>query len=256
MTAHDHFDWYRTPSGRRAARLLRTALRPQLQHQGTTRLLTLGAPSTILLGYPAAKVERVAAVDAGGCWPPNGPNATLAADHAQLPFDAAVFDQALVMHSLECAEKPAALLRELWRVLAPAGELLLVVPNRAGLWALAESNPFGQGRPYGRGGLRRTLTDAMFEVAAWRTALAAPPLRGLAWTEPLLARTAPGLGGVHVVRAVKRDGLAPVDTRLRARAMQGTFAPAAAATQADAAARTPPAQRASSPPPRRSVVRR
>lgn len=225
MTAPpDLQDWYRTPPGRRAARLLRTALRPLLQRQSTTRLLTLGAPTTVLLGFPAAKVERVAAVDAGGGWPPNGPNATLAADHCQLPFDAAVFDQALVMHSLEGAEKPSALLRELWRVLAPAGELLLVVPNRAGLWALAESNPFGQGHPYGRGGLRRTLSDAMFEVAAWRTALAAPPLRGLAWTEPLLARAAPGLGGVHIVRAVKRDGLAPVDAWLRARSVQPAFA--------------------------------
>ncbi len=245
MHPPDLLDWYRTPAGRRAARLLRTTIRPQLQHSSTTRLLTLGAPSTILLGYPAAKVERAAAVGAGGTWPPTGPNATLAADPCQLPFDAALFDQALVMHSLECAEKPAALLRELWRVLAPAGELLLIVPNRAGLWALAESNPFGQGHPYGRGGLRRTLTDAMFEVIAWRTALAAPPLRGLAWTEPLLARAAPGLGGVHIVRAVKRDGLAPVEARLRARAVQAALVPAQASPKTPAAARTLPAPPAS-----------
>ena len=42
---------------------------------------------------------------------------------------------------LEWSEKPRDLLRELWRVLAPNGRLLLVVPNRRGLWARVDTTP-------------------------------------------------------------------------------------------------------------------
>ena len=212
MDAHSAQVWYRTAAGRRAARLLRHALRPLLKHRATTRLLTVGAPAALLLGIDPAGVERIAVANTASRWPANGANLTLATDPCQLPFHEAVFDQLLLIHSLETAERPAALLREAWRVLAPAGELLLVVPNR-GLWSLFETTPFGIGRPYGRGELRRTLEAAMFELTHARTALAAPPLRGLAWTERLLARALPQLGGVHIVTASKTDGLAPISGR-------------------------------------------
>ena len=42
------------------------------------------------------------------------------------------------------------LLRQLWRVLAPEGRLLIVAPNRASLWAQMERSPFGHGRPFSR----------------------------------------------------------------------------------------------------------
>lgn len=201
--------WYASPGGARAARLLRSMIQPALQHSGNSRLLTLGAPEALLRGIDTGGIERLAAIGARS-WPSRGCSAGLCADPCQLPFHEAVFDQVLVIHCLETAERPAAVLRELWRVLAPAGELLLVVPNRAGLWATVETNPFGQGRPYGRRALVAALAEAMFEVTDARTALAAPPLGMLAWTEPMLTRAVPQLGGVHFVRAAKRDGLAPI----------------------------------------------
>ena len=115
-------------------------------------------------------------------------------------------------HALETADSPRKLLRELWRVLAPAGQAVLVVPNRASLWAIT-ATPFGEGRAYGRGGLTRALDAAMFEVLDWQMALAAPPLRGFGWSEALLAHAASRLGGVHIVRVGKRDGLAPLPGR-------------------------------------------
>ena len=36
-------------------------------------------------------------------------------------------------------------LREIWRVLAAGGRVILVVPNRAGIWARTEATPFGHG---------------------------------------------------------------------------------------------------------------
>ena len=218
-------DWYRTRAGRRAARLLRAAVRPLLRTGSTTRLLTLGAPPGFLIGLDPTAYERFAAVGTAPRWPSAGANVALAADPCHLPFHEAMFDQLLVSHSLETAERPAVLLRELWRVLAPAGELVLVVPNRS-LWSLAETTPFGQGRPYGRGELRRTLAAAMFEVTSWRTALYAPPLRGLGWSERLLARIVPGFGGVQIVTASKTDGLAPLNAH-GATARIGAVAPTA-----------------------------
>ena len=56
-------------------------------------------------------------------------------DDTELPLIDEGADRILLVHMLEWSEKPRELLRELWRVLAPNGRLLLVVPNRRGLWA-------------------------------------------------------------------------------------------------------------------------
>src|ERR1700753_1200349 len=66
-------------------------------------------------------------------------------------------DRVLVVHGLEGAENLRLLLRQLWRVLAPKGKLLLIAPNRASLWAQVEWSPFGQGRPFSRRELERIL---------------------------------------------------------------------------------------------------
>ena len=58
-----------------------------------------------------------------------------------------------MVHALEHAEDPRETLKEMWRVLAPNGRLVIVVPNRRGLWASFEHTPFGSGRPYSRGQL-------------------------------------------------------------------------------------------------------
>src|SRR5262249_22721933 len=63
---------------------------------------------------------------------------------------------------LEAAERTGLMLREIWRVLRQEGRLLLVVPNRRGVWTRLDITPFGHGRPYSRGQLERLLNDAMF----------------------------------------------------------------------------------------------
>ena len=50
---------------------------------------------------------------------------------------------------------PRELLREMWRVLAPNGRLLIVVPNRRGLWARVDTTPFGYGSPFSRSQLTK-----------------------------------------------------------------------------------------------------
>ena len=53
----------------------------------------------------------------------------------------ASIDRVLAVHSLEMAANARDQLREIWRVLAPGGRVILVVPNRRGLWARGEATP-------------------------------------------------------------------------------------------------------------------
>lgn len=143
-------------------------------------------------------------------WPGEGPNATaLVADDA-LPLPDASIDRVLVVHSLEVAANAREQLREIWRILAPGGRVLIVVPNRSGIWARVEATPFGYGRPFGRTQLTVLLRDAMFSPLGWTEALAVPPFRhrpwlrtGLAW-ERIGRVLWPAFAGVLIVEATKQ----------------------------------------------------
>ena len=50
-------------------------------------------------------------------------------------------------------------MRELWRVTAPNGRLIVVVPRRGGFWAQADNTPFGSGYPFSRGQLEKLLPE-------------------------------------------------------------------------------------------------
>jgi hypothetical protein len=101
------------------------------------------------------------------------------------------------------------MLREVWRVLADDGRLLVVAPNRMGMWAHMESTPFGQGQPYSPGQIGRLLAASLFRVERRDTALFVPPMhmRLVLRSAPLLDRTgrgvAPQFAGVTITEAVK-----------------------------------------------------
>jgi SAM-dependent methyltransferase len=143
-------------------------------------------------------------------WPACAPCSTVLADDARLPFCDAVFDRVLIVHALEEADDPRALLREVWRVMAPEGRLLVIAANRAGLWARGEGTPFGYGRPYSRSQLSQLLSSAMFEPTASTVALHTLPLNvsaalvladGLERAGELLRSP---FGGLVMMEAVKR----------------------------------------------------
>ena len=112
-------------------------------------------------------------------------------------------DRVLLVHALEMTHDPAALLREVWRVLASGGRLLAVVPNRRGLWARMDTTPFGHGRPYSRSQINQLLRETWFTPTGWSEALYVPPVaRGwflrsaVAWERTGATLSAP-FAGVH-----------------------------------------------------------
>ena len=130
-------------------------------------------------------------------------------EESLLPLPDASVDCLLCVHCLEVAERAAPLLREMWRVLTPEGRLLIVVPNRRGLWARFDTTPFGHGRPYSRGQLERLLTAALFTPQVWASALHMPPVNRewlVRWAtvfERVGARLWPAFAGVIIVEARK-----------------------------------------------------
>jgi SAM-dependent methyltransferase len=109
-----------------------------------------------------------------------------------LPFSDATFDYVLAMHALEEAETPRETLSELFRVLRPEGRIVILAANRSGMWARAESLPFGAGRPYSRKQLKAALSVAGFTPTVGSNALYIPPARWCA--RPKLIRGAERFG--------------------------------------------------------------
>lgn len=141
--------------------------------------------------------------------------ASLKTDEARLPFADGLFDRTIVFHGVEEAESPRAMVRELWRVMAPEGRIIIAAANRRGLWARAESTPFGHGRPWTKTQLVTLLSDASFQVTASAHALHIPPVSLSlvtaatdAW-ERAGELILPGFGGVVLVEAVKRLYIEP-----------------------------------------------
>jgi SAM-dependent methyltransferase len=143
-------------------------------------------------------------------WPSARLGLSALVDELELPLPDAAVDRVLLVHALEMAHDPGALLREVWRVLAAGGRLLAVVPNRRGLWARMDTTPFGHGRPYSRTQINFLLRETWFTPIGWSEALYVPPIaRGwflrsaMAWERAGSTISAP-FAGVHIVEATKQ----------------------------------------------------
>jgi SAM-dependent methyltransferase len=158
-------------------------------------------------------------------WPSNRPTLTALIDDTEFPIPDAAFDRVLIVHAVESSPNAGALLREVWRVLAPGGRLLVVVPNRRGLWARMDTTPFGQGRPYSRPQVTQLLRETWFTPTGWDEVLYIPPIgrkwflrSAIAWERTGATLSAP-FAGVHIVEATKQVYRAITVRRERRRLM-------------------------------------
>ena len=142
-------------------------------------------------------------------WPAGAANLACTSEEDALPFADLSFDRILLVHGLEAADNAQRMLREIWRVLKDDGRLLVVTPNRMGMWAHLEHTPFGQGEPYSAGQIGRLLAASLFRVTRRDTALYLPPtgLRLVLRTARVWERGGrmllPRFAGVTITEAMK-----------------------------------------------------
>jgi SAM-dependent methyltransferase len=216
-------DFYASSTGHVVRRLIASRIRARWRDVAGMSIFGLGYASPYL-GVFRDKAARLGALMPAQqgviAWPAGGPRQCALVNDMDLPLPDACADRFLIVHGLEHCEASHALLRDVWRVLAPQGRVLLIVPNRRGVWARLDTTPFGHGRPYSRGQLNRDLESAMFRPVEWSHALFMPPIdrslllrSAIAW-ERVGARLWPVFSGLILVEALKEVyGAIPVGER-------------------------------------------
>ncbi len=152
--------YYRTQLGRGAQAAIRdqvTTLWPEAKGQNVAGF---GFAAPLLRPY-LSEARRVTALMPGQQgvmpWPAGMANVSVLCEETQWPVETDSINKLIVMHGLEASEHPIELLEECYRVLAPEGRALFIVPNRVGLWARRDGTPFGFGRPFSVGQLEAQL---------------------------------------------------------------------------------------------------
>ena len=206
-------DFYSRRLGIVARQLINRGIRARWPDAEGQRVLGLGYP-TPYLGLFREDFERCIAFmpAAQGVlkWPTARPALATLIDEFSMPLPDAAVDRILLVHALEMSDDPERLLREVWRVLAPSGRLIAVIPNRRGVWTRTDNTPFGHGRPYSRAQITQLLRQTWFTPTAWGEALFLPPVgkgwflrSALAWERVGAALSLP-FAGVHIVEATKQ----------------------------------------------------
>lgn len=234
-------EFYASPLGRAAGRLVGRKVGEAWGAIAGLDMLALGYAVPLLEGVEGRRViAAMPAAQGVEVWPTGAGNLSCLVDEAALPFANALFDRVLAVHALEESDNPLALLREVGRILAPSGRLIVVVTARRGLWANAEGTPFGHGRPFSRHQLENLLREADLEPVGWTRALYAPPLKGAhGWAEPferIGARFWRPFAGLILMEAIKQTfAVVPKAVRARARTTP-ILQPAPIARRSDLAA--------------------
>lgn len=217
-------DFYATPLGQVVRKLVARRIRSLWRAASGDRVVGLGFATPYLVGYRREALAMAALMPAGQgalVWPREGGVLSALVEEDKLPLPDASVDKLVAVHCLEAAERVRPLLREIWRVLAPQGSFVLVVPNRRSLWSRIETTPFAQGRPYSRRQLHRLLEESLLTPVEWSSALYMPPLdrkimlRSASAFERIGGRIAPGLAGVLIVES-RKDVVATIGKVVRA----------------------------------------
>lgn len=218
----DLHEFYQTRLGRVARRMIRRTIRGMWPDLHAMHLLGIGYATPFLSAISADTERTVALMPAAQGvlgWSLEGANLVALAAENELPFADYSIDRVLVVHALETSEAAGPFLREIWRVLAGGGRLLLVAPNRRGIWARLDRTPFGSGRPYTMSQLSHLLRAELFTPIATDTALFVPPahrrmiLRSAAAWERIGKSWFPRFAGVVVIEAAKQLYAKPTPAR-------------------------------------------
>ena len=144
-------------------------------------------------------------------WPAGQANHSVLCEETLWPLPDESANKLIVLHGLDASEHPAAVLEECYRVLAPEGQGLFIVPNRLSPWARREGTPFSFSRPFTPSQIEARLSYHGLETTRHVTALYQPPRRAKFWLKagPLIEKAGRAIpawrgGGVMIVEVRKQ----------------------------------------------------
>ncbi len=206
--------YYQTGLGRLAQRAVRARVRDFWPSVAGLNVVGYGFSVPLLRPY-LSEARRVISLMPGPqgvmAWPHGRANVSVLVNETDWPLQTGSVDRLVLLHGLETSEQPGALLNEVWRLLAPEGRALFILPNRSGLWSRRDVTPFGQGRPYSLRQIETQLKQHRFIPERHAAALFSPPSQKRFWLKlsPMWERAGSAIsshlaGGVLLVEASKR----------------------------------------------------
>ena len=226
MTARitDISEFYNKPLGMVTKRMIGKHLRDIWPDVSGSIVLGMGfsLPYLDLFSNEASNIiATISNIEKMARWNNEGFSQTIKTNEIELPFEDLTIDRALLIHAVEHSESIQPMMREIWRVLSNNGRLIIVVPNRRGIWARMESTPFGSGTPYSLSQLTNLLKDTLFTPLTKGAALYMPPSNSqmLISATPIFEKLGQHwfgglgnvLGGVISIEAIKQI-YAPTET--------------------------------------------
>ncbi|NQZ13594.1 MAG: methyltransferase domain-containing protein [Alphaproteobacteria bacterium] len=143
-------------------------------------------------------------------WPENEKNLVSLGDEHALPLETNSVDRMIVCHHLEFLDHPEEAFEEMYRVLKSTSKIIIIVPNRMGLWSRADWSPLGQGQPYSAKQIETFLKENLFVHERTCQAIFTPAYQNPLWLrmafifEKIGRFVYPALGGVHIIEASKQ----------------------------------------------------
>ena len=143
-------------------------------------------------------------------WPDSKTNRALLSYEDEWPFVDHMFDEIIIVHSLEYAQSAGKTLEECYRCLRPEGRLVVVVPNRRSIWVRSDKTPLGFGQPYTLTQLSQLLKKYDFtpvDIARGLYSLPYKKFLSSIWSvlfELIASRTLQKFSGLVGVVAIKR----------------------------------------------------
>lgn len=212
--------FYNTPLGQSVSGLINKELQQHYSAMTMHSVLGLGYASPFLKPFQGQCRRVISAMPAqqGVLYWPEGEgelSSSLLVDEAQLPFSDSMMDYVILSHILEHTTDLDLLMEDVHRILAATGKLVLIVPNRRGLWAQFDNTPLGYGRPYSPFQIEQLLQGHGFQIETIKAAIFMPPsqkkfIRRISGVFEKLGRLPfPLIGGVLIAHA-RKDVYAPI----------------------------------------------
>jgi len=210
-------EFYSTTRGKLVSRVIRKRMLKMWSNARGDRIVGFGYPFPYVSSFVSQNAESIISllpidfVSAGDINNINQNIDTVVCTNNLWPIESNSVNRVVIVHVPDSDINLADILNEAWRVLVAEGRLLLVVPNRSGIWSRVDNNPFGHGTPYSMSQIKDLLKIHKFNPERENRALFFPPTESarfvlatsMIW-ENIGSNICNALGGVNIIEANKR----------------------------------------------------